>query len=83
VRATCRGTGCPWKTRSVRVSKGAANLVPAFRSANLRPGVVIVLFATAGERLGKVARVTVSGPGRTRLELLCVRPGSSKPRSCS
>jgi hypothetical protein len=83
VRATCRGTGCPWKQRSFKVRSGRADLAPALKRANLRSRVVLTVFATAGERLGKVARVTVTGPGRTKLELLCVKPGATKPQRCS
>jgi PKD domain len=83
VRATCKGKGCPWRKRSFKVRSGQANLGPSLRNANLRTGVVITVFATAGERLGKVARVTVTGPGLSKLELLCVRPGSSKIRRCT
>lgn len=68
VAATCKGKGCPFKRKQVKVVSGTADLSPLFAKHQLAPGALIELKATApgmtGEtvdiktRAGKAPKVT-------------------------
>lgn len=68
VAATCKGKGCPFKHKQIRVAGGVADLSALFAKHQLAPGALIELKATApgmsGEtidvktRAGKAPRVT-------------------------
>lgn len=70
VAATCKGKGCPFKRKQVRVVKGVADLSALFAKHQLAAGALIELKATApgmtGEtvdvktRAGKPPKVTTS-----------------------
>lgn len=70
VAATCKGKGCPFKRKQVKVVGGTADLSTLFAKHQLAPGALIELKATApgmtGEtidvktRAGKAPKVTTS-----------------------
>lgn len=70
VAAACKGKGCPFKRKQVKVVSGTADLSPLFAKHQLAPGALIELKATApgmtGEtidvkvRAGKAPKVTTS-----------------------
>ncbi len=48
VRVGCRGSGCPFKSKKAKVSKGSADLTSLFGDHELHPGDVIKLRIEAG-----------------------------------
>ena len=55
----CKGKGCPFKRKSVKLRDGGANLTKRFKSKRLRPGAVVELRVTAAGTVGKVQRFTI------------------------
>ena len=55
----CKGEGCPFKRKSVKLRDGGANLTKRFKSKRLRPGAVVELRVTAPGAIGKVQRFTI------------------------
>jgi len=48
VRVGCKGSGCPFKSRKAKVTKGSANLTGLFGDHELHPGDLIKLRIEAG-----------------------------------
>ena len=80
VRVTCRGPGCPFRRRSLRM-RGRNVRIRSLQGAFGR-GAVLVFRVTGPGRIGKYTRV------RFRLRRVparvdrCLYPGSSRPRRC-
>lgn len=82
VQVRCKGKGCPFKRKRVKVKHHRANAVSLFKHRKLRVGMVIDISITAPHRIGALKRITIRN-GAPRLQALCLPPGSSKPRkSC-
>jgi Ca2+-binding RTX toxin-like protein len=83
IEVRCRGGGCPYRIRRIRVrGRATVNALDArLASARLKPGARLEVWIVARGRAGKVIRFTIQNaqiPGRTRL---CVRAGASRPRA--
>jgi hypothetical protein len=78
----CKGGGCPFKRKSVKLRDGRANLTKRFKHKRLRPGVVIELRVTADGMIGKVQRLTIRKRKEPKRVTLCLAPGASKPKRC-
>jgi hypothetical protein len=79
----CKGKGCPFKRKSVKLRDGGANLTKRFKSKRLRPGAVVELRVTAAGSIGKVQRFTIRKRKEPKRVTLCLAPGASKPKKCS
>jgi hypothetical protein len=82
LRVTCKGKGCPFARRSVKLKQGAANLSKRFKDKRLRPGTVIELRVTSAGTIGKVQRITIRKRKDPKRVALCLAPGASKPKKC-
>jgi hypothetical protein len=83
LQVRCRGKGCPFKRKSVKLKKGAANLTRLFKGRKLRPGAVIQVRVTAPGTIGKIQRITVRRRKDPKRITLCLEPGSPKPSKCA
>jgi hypothetical protein len=84
IRFTCRGRGCPFKAKTVRVKKDARqlSLLRHIRNAKLRKGVVVQLRVTRPGAVGRVYTLVARGTKRPRTTRLCLNPGATKPSAC-
>lgn len=82
VQVRCRGRGCPFARRSLRLRRGRVVGTRLFRGRRLRPGAVFELRLTATDTIGKVRRLTVRRGGRFRQQSLCLKPGKRSPSAC-
>jgi len=83
VRVLCTGTGCPFKSKSFKVSRQKATATKAFKDRRLRPGAVIEVRITARDTMGKVVRYTMRRRRSPSTQLLCLTPGTTTPARCS
>lgn len=82
VQVRCRGRGCPFRQKKVRVVRGAANMTALFEARRLRPGVVLEVRVTKAGAIGVVVRFTVRKGNVPRRQALCLPPGAAAPTSC-
>jgi hypothetical protein len=78
----CSGRGCPFKRRTLAVSKRRANATKLFRGAQLAVGTVIELRVTAPLTIGRVIRYRIRSHSVPARRDLCLTPGASRPRRC-
>jgi hypothetical protein len=82
VTVNCKGSGCPFKTKTFTPKKKKVGLLSSFGNRKLRTGTTIVILVTASDALGKYVSYTVrktSAPKRVRA---CVEPGATDPITC-
>ena len=59
LQVRCKGKGCPFARKAVKLKNGAAKLTKRFKGKRLKPGAVIELRVTAAGAIGKVQRITI------------------------
>jgi NHL repeat len=82
VGLSCRGSGCPFKAKTVRGRRANVKLTAFFRQRRLRPGTVVDVQITAPGRIGKVSRITIRKTKAPLLQSLCLPPGATRPQRC-
>ncbi|HEY1357470.1 MAG TPA: hypothetical protein VGF21_04105 [Thermoleophilaceae bacterium] len=85
LKVTCRGKGCPFKSKSVKLKKGRAKLSKIFRKhrrkAKLRRGARIRVSLTKKGLISKVYEFKVRRAAVPNFATRCQTPGSSKLRA--
>jgi hypothetical protein len=80
VTVRCLGRGCPFHRKRLRVRSRRVRIRALER--RLRPGLVIGVRITKGNRIGKYSRFRIRrNRVPTRLDR-CLRPGTSRPSRC-
>ena len=80
VEVRCRGTRCPFRAKKARVAaNGTAKLRRFFRGW-LRPRMTIEVRITASNAIGKVVRYPIRRGRVPQSRILCLPPGTTKPR---
>ena len=82
VAVTCRGGGCPFRSKVLTNRRGKVSLTRLFRKRTLRPRTVVDVRITAPGRIGKVSRATIRKGKAPALKTLCLPPGATKPERC-
>jgi DNA-binding beta-propeller fold protein YncE len=95
VELTCKGKGCPLKTKVVNVKKaGDQNLLGYFKgrrkmrgklrpfAARLAPGAVVAVELTAPGSIGKRFSYTMRKGKQPSAKTACLAPGSDRPQAC-
>lgn len=82
VTLKCNGRGCPFKSKTLKLSKGKVTGTKFFRGRRLRPGAVLELRLSAPDTIARVRRLTVSRGGKVKLLSLCQKPKESKATTC-
>lgn len=86
IEMVCRGAGCFRGVRRSRHARGATrvNLVPRLRSRRLRARSLVEVRVTRPETVGKIFRFrTQRGRRDPVVTILCRRPGTRAPHSCT
>lgn len=83
VRLRCKGGGCPFSTKSLKVRKRKASATKLLKSHRLSPGAVLEIRVTAPGTMGKVVRYTIRSHALPKRRQLCLRPGKKKPGKCA
>jgi hypothetical protein len=83
VTLSCKGRGCPFKTRkvSVRTDRSTLSLLPYVRRVRLRNGATFVVRVTRSGTIGQYTRLKVQKRDLKALSR-CVRPGVAQPVRC-
>ncbi|HEY1357469.1 MAG TPA: hypothetical protein VGF21_04100 [Thermoleophilaceae bacterium] len=85
LKVTCRGRGCPFKSKSVKLKKGRAKLSRLFkkhgRRVRLRRRTSIQLSLTRKGEISKVFRFKLRSHALPSFATRCQTPGSKKLRS--
>jgi dipeptidyl aminopeptidase/acylaminoacyl peptidase len=84
LRLTCKGRGCPLKSRTIRVktNRRSLSLFNHLRGAKLRNGAVVQLRVTHNATLGRVTTWKIRAPKAARIARECLAPGKTKPTRC-
>lgn len=84
VTLTCKGKGCEFKRKNIRVKKSAPklSLLKHLKGARLRKGAVVRLRITRPATIGRVNSWTIRAPKTPKLVRRCVQPGAKKPSRC-
>lgn len=77
---TCKGGGCPFKSKKVRIKRKRARLAGLFRGDKLSPGATITASITRRGFISKVFRFKVRSAKLPSLDTLCQVPGKRKLR---
>jgi len=85
VRVRCSGKGCPFGTKTRKVTKNASklDLTSLVRNKRLRPGAKLEIRVTKPGTVGRVLRLTIRARRGPKSEKLCLAPGATKPAACS
>ncbi len=79
----CKGGGCPFARRAIKVRAGRADAGRAFGHRLLRPGAVVQVTVTAPGYVGKVMRYRFAGHRKVPSgQSLCLRPGALTATRC-
>jgi WD40 repeat protein/putative metal-binding protein len=84
MRLACKGRGCDFKQKSIRVRKAARklSLLRHLKGMKLRKGAVIELRVTRRDAIGKVLRWQIRAPKIPKITRSCLRPGAKKLSRC-
>lgn len=84
IRLTCKGSGCKFKRKSIRVKKNARkrSLMKYVRGMQLRNGAVLQLRVTRPGTIGRVKVVLARAPKVPKINDRCVRPDKKKLIRC-
>ncbi|HET8953297.1 MAG TPA: FG-GAP-like repeat-containing protein [Solirubrobacteraceae bacterium] len=83
VTLSCKGRGCTFKSRRVRVRKNRASLslLPQVKQVRLRKGAILTVRVTRTATLGQYMRLKVVKQD-LKPTARCLRPGVAKPIRC-
>lgn len=76
----CRGASCPFQRRKRKIRRRKVEFPEL--EARLQPGVVIEVFVTEQQRIGKFTRFKIRAGKVPKREDRCVKPGSRRPVDC-
>jgi len=84
IRLTCKGKGCDFKRKAIRVKKKASkrSLMQYVRGMELRNGAVIQLRVTRPSTIGRVRTWKVRAPTIPKIIDRCAQPGAKKLIRC-
>lgn len=83
VKVTCKGRGCPVRSKTVRPSKGTVNVRALLRRKPLRAGNVLTLSITQPGHVAKVVSFKARrGRSPKPAVFRCIEPGSKTPTAC-
>ena len=83
VEATCTGRGCKRKRVVAYKAAGERLRLRAWDKRNLRPGAVLEIRVTKGNRIGRVVRYRMRrNKQKPRRTFLCLPPGDTEPTRC-
>jgi hypothetical protein len=84
IRLTCKGSGCKFKRKNIRVKKSAPrrSLMKHVRGMKLRRRAVVQLRVTRPGTIGRVKVVVARAPKVPKINDRCVRPGKKKLIRC-
>jgi hypothetical protein len=76
----CKGAGCPYRRIKRTVRNGSLRIRSLERT--LRPGTLIRVAITQGNRIGSYTSFLMRNGRAARRRDRCLYPGSAKPRLC-
>ncbi|WP_156390998.1 MULTISPECIES: hypothetical protein [unclassified Nocardioides] len=81
----CQGRGCLFKTKVVkRVKKGIRSFGnELWKARGLRQGSKVVVLVTKPKAIGRSTTLTVRAGKKPKIVQSCLRPGTTRPTSCS
>jgi hypothetical protein len=82
VRLTCRGGGCPFARKALRVRNRKASASKLLKGHRLAPGVLLEIRITAPDTMGKVIRYRIRSHALPQRRQLCLAPGKRRPGRC-
>jgi Putative metal-binding motif len=82
VTLACKGKGCTFKSKKVKLRKGKANLRKVVKKLRLAKGATLTLKTVAPDMLVYTIRIKVARNGTAKASKLCARPGQKKTFSC-
>jgi hypothetical protein len=84
MRLTCKGRGCDFKRKAIRVKKNARkrSLMKHVRGMKLRKGAVVQLRVTRPGTIGRVRTWRVRAPKIPKIQDRCAAPGAKKLIRC-
>jgi hypothetical protein len=82
VRQRCKGKGCPFSKRTLKIRNSKANGAKGFKHAKLRRGTTLQIWITVPGKIGKVVVYTVPKKGFPKGRQRCLPPGAAKPVQC-
>jgi len=82
VEAICTGRGCKRKRIVAFKAAGERLRLRAWDKRNLRPGTVLEIRVTKGNRIGRVVRYRMRRSQKPRRTFLCLPPGDTVPTRC-
>lgn len=82
-RITCRGRGCPFRSRTFRNLKaGERSFDRLFRRKRLRPKTVVQMRITKPGTIGAVTTLTMRRGKDPKVVHTCLTPGVTRPHKC-
>lgn len=80
----CRGRGCPFKKRTIKVKKDTKklDLRKRLKLKRLRKGARLEVRVLREDSIGRVARFRVRRGSIPAVSFLCMRPSDRSPRKC-
>ena len=82
-RVSCRGKGCPRRSRRLKSAGGRELRFTAFLAGrSLKPGAVVVVRITLADRIGKVVRYRIRRRKAPSTSIRCLMPGSKRATAC-
>jgi len=84
VTLSCKGGGCTFKAKTIKVKKNARklSLVSRVKGMQLRKGATFQLRITRAGQIGQVRTWVVRAPKIPKITDQCLRPGAKKPSRC-
>jgi DNA-binding beta-propeller fold protein YncE len=82
VEIRCKGKGCPFAKRAVKIRDGKANAAKGFKHAKLRRGTTVQVRILVPGMIGKVVVYTMPKKGFPIGRQRCLPPGATKPAKC-
>ena len=84
IRLSCKGGGCKFKSKTIKVKKKARKLsiVGRVKGMQLRNGATFQLRVTRAGAIGVVRTWKVRAPKIPKITDQCLRPGAKKPSRC-
>jgi putative metal-binding protein/hemolysin type calcium-binding protein len=82
VRLRCRGGGCPFARKALRVRHRRASATKLLKGHRLEPGALLEVRITARDTIGKVVRYRIRSHALPTRRQLCLRPGARRPGRC-
>lgn len=84
VKLSCKGHGCPFKTRTTKVkkSKGKLSLSKLVRKGRFAKNAKLELKITLAGHIGKDVTLTFRKGKAPKKKTLCLTPGKTKPGHC-